>query len=82
VVDNTRISRYILKQKLAAEPVCIVWTLKNGIYADVLEDCGIWEPCMGNNTHNTSWIVKYPLMIIASDEQRYDMKVGDMFTLN
>jgi hypothetical protein len=69
--------KYIFECKLAGKPVCVEWSLENGIYANELEQYGVWKPQSGRVL---SWIVRYPVIIIYN-HTRYEMKIGDTFTL-
>lgn len=76
--------KYIFKCKLEGEPVCIVADLANGVYGDLLEECGVWHRAANNDITKTTefcWIVDYPL-IIKHNDTRYDLEVGYTFTLS
>lgn len=77
--------KYIFKCKLEGLPVCIVTNWANGVYADLLEECGVWHMITGTIEDQMReryvWTVDYPL-IIKHNSGRYDLKVGDQFTLS
>lgn len=54
----------------------------NGVYSDLLEECGIWRMITEDRMRGRYvWVIDYPL-IIKHDSGRYDLKVGDQFTLS
>lgn len=80
--DITDVKKYIFKQRLAGERICIVYSVQNGFYADLLEQCEIWE-LESPNPHKVTqlqWLTKYPLSI-KYNENRHDLEVGDSFSL-
>ena len=75
--------KYIFKCKLEGLPVCIITNWANGVYADLLEECGVWHMVQDGNNYGGEyrWTIDYPL-IIKHVDGRYDLKVGDQFTLS
>jgi hypothetical protein len=79
-VAKTIDKKYIFKCKLADKPVCVVWDVKNGFCADLLEEHGVWHK-VTDTPREIRWVVDYP-MIIKYGDTRHETKPGDYFTLS
>ena len=84
-MERKDFKKYVFRCKLAAEPVCVVFNVVNGLYGDLLEEFGIWHDV--KKPHEYSYVVDYPLMIkgmgaYTGNNNTYDLKVGDTFTLS
>jgi len=75
------VKKYIFTQKLKGKRVCIIYSVSNGFYAELLEQCGIWERLADTRQGEMVWTAKYPLSIKYGDT-RHDLEVGDQFTLS
>ena len=74
---SSEFERYVFHCKLAGKPVCVKYTVENGIRADELEKFGVWKKQTGKEL---AWIVQYPMMLVYN-HTRYDMEPGYTFTL-
>ena len=74
---SSEFERYVFQCKLAGKPVCVKYSVENGLRSDDLEKFGIWKPQTGKEL---SWIVLYPTMIDFNGK-RYDMEEGYTWTL-
>lgn len=77
---------YVFKCKLAAQPVCVVYSVANGIRASLLEELGIWHPAR-RTRGNLVWVADYPIKIKVPGNDGdivtyYDLTPGDTFTLS
>ena len=84
---ENKFKKYVFTCKLKGNPVCVSFSIINGLYGDLLEECGIWHDL--NKPNEYSYAVDYPLMIKGvcfshdtTGSNAYDLKVGDVFTLS
>ncbi len=78
--SNRSMKQYVFHCILANKPVCVKWTHKNGFYADLLEDIGVWER-NATKPGEICWKACRP-MILEYGDQRHELSAGDTFWLS